>query len=159
MSKAIVVANDGTWSYLRDDGSFDIPSTPSWTVLEVFEPDYDHELFDLVLDPVQSMDKVSYSLVAKSTDQQQQVIKKRLTNAVQVHLDSKAQLLGYDNIFTACTYANSTNPKFKDEGNTLLAWRDNVWVHCYQVLNDVENGNRDIPTAEQLINELPMFGG
>lgn len=159
MNKRIVVADDGSWSYVRDDESFDIPLTPNWTVLEVVEPDYDRELFDLVLDPVQQFDRVAYSLVAKPLEQQQNVIKKRLTNAVQAHLDSKAQLLGYDNIFTACTYANSINPKFQAEAITFIAWRDNVWTYCYQVLDDVQNGVRDIPTAEQLINELPMFGG
>lgn len=159
MSKLIVVADDGSWSYVREDGTFDVPLTPRWTTLEVIEPDYDRQLFDLVLDDVQSLDRVSYTIVPKPIEQQHKVIQKRLTDVVQAQLDEKAQQYGYDNIFTACTYVNSTNNKFRSQALAFIDWRDRVWIHCYTVLDDVQQGNREVPTEQMLINELPTFGG
>ena len=81
-----------------------------------------------------------------------------LTAAVQAHLDTAAQAAGYDNIYTAVTYADEPAvPKFQAEGRAFRAWRSLVWAHCYQVLADVQAGTRAIPTAAQLIAELPAL--
>lgn len=75
---------------------------------------------------------------------------------VQGHLDAAARARGYDDIKTAVTYADEPAvPRFQLEGQAFRAWRSRVWQHCYQVLDDVTAGVRDIPTAEQLIAELP----
>ena len=43
-------------------------------------------------------------------------------------------------------------------GATGADWRDDVWSKCYEILDAVKAGTRtDIPTAEQLILELPVF--
>lgn len=83
-------------------------------------------------------------------------IKNLLVGAVQKYMDSVAKEKGYDNILSACTYATSTNPTFAAEGQACVAWRDEVWAYCYQVLADVQAGNRTVPTKEQLISELPI---
>lgn len=88
------------------------------------------------------------------TDEQ---IKQRLTNAVQRHLDETARERSYDNILSLCTYATSTNEKFAAEGQAGVEWRDAVWDKCYQILNDVEAGDRDRPTEDELLAELPEF--
>lgn len=84
-------------------------------------------------------------------------IQKMLTDGVQAYMDSMAQTRGYDNIHTACSYANSTDHIFAAEGQACLQWRDMVWRKCYNILAEVQAGSRDIPTAEELIAELPVL--
>jgi len=81
---------------------------------------------------------------------------KEMEDAVQSHLDATASKAGYDNIYTACTYAEEPAvPKFENEGKALRAWRSLVWAYCHQVLADVEGGKRPVPTISGLIGELP----
>jgi hypothetical protein len=84
-------------------------------------------------------------------------IQKMLTDGVQAYMDTKAQERGYDNIHTACSYANSTDEIFKAEGTACLAWRDSVWRKCYNILDEVKAGKRGIPTLEEVIAELPVL--
>lgn len=84
-------------------------------------------------------------------------IQKMLTDGVQNYMDTKAQERGYDNIHTACSYANSTDEIFKAEGTACLAWRDSVWRKCYNILDEVKAGKRAIPTLEEVIAELPVL--
>ena len=81
----------------------------------------------------------------------------QFTAVVQAWLDKTVQERNYDNIHTACTYATSTDATFSAEGAACVAWRDKVWRHCYDVLNSVLAGERAVPTAEELINELPKL--
>lgn len=78
-----------------------------------------------------------------------------LTKAVQDYMDATAQTRGYDGIATACTYATSTDTTFAAEGTACVAWRDKVWRYCYNALAEVLAGKRNIPTAEELVAELP----
>lgn len=80
-----------------------------------------------------------------------------LENAVQRHLDDTAKVRGYDDILSACTYANSLNATFKIEGLAAVAWRDDVWSCCYGALAAVQSGTRAIPTEAELIAELPVM--
>ena len=84
-------------------------------------------------------------------------IQAALTQAVQAHLDSNAQERNYDNIHTACTYINSSDPVFASEASALLLWRDKVWRGCYSILDDVKAGRRPIPSVSELLEELPSF--
>lgn len=83
--------------------------------------------------------------------------KARLSAVVQSYLDTKPQERNYDGILSACSYATSTNPKFAAEGQACVAWRDDVWASCYQMLADVQAGTRAIPTEAELIAELPVL--
>lgn len=87
--------------------------------------------------------------------QTQEQIVKSFVEAVQNFMDSKAQELNYDSIFTAITYENDTNVKFAKEAEAFKTWRSQVWTICYAVLDDVLAGNRTMPTKEELIAELP----
>lgn len=78
------------------------------------------------------------------------------TDAVQTHLDTKAQERNYDNIVSACSYAGAPNP-FQNEGTAFVQWRGAVWAKCYQVMADVQNGIRPAPTIDGLIAELPAL--
>lgn len=90
-------------------------------------------------------------------EEQQALIQAQLTAAVQSWMDQTVQARNYDNIHTACTYATSTDEIFKAEGTACLAWRDNVWRKCYNILNQVTAGERIIPTYEELVDELPRL--
>lgn len=83
--------------------------------------------------------------------------KGKLEQAVQGYLDETAQAKGYDGILSACTYATSTHPKFSAEGQACVEWRDAVWSKCYELLVEVESGERGIPTVEELKVELPVI--
>jgi len=77
--------------------------------------------------------------------------------AVQQRLDDFAKTRNYTNIMSAATYATSTVPKFKAEGQYAVEARDATWAKCYEVLAAVEAGTRPMPTLEELIAELPTL--
>lgn len=80
------------------------------------------------------------------------------TGAVQAHLDATARTRNYDGILSACSYATSTNLPFSVEGQACVAWRDAVWLYCYQQLALVQAGSRAIPASTAaFIDELPTI--
>ncbi len=82
--------------------------------------------------------------------------KKELIDAIQTHLDSTAQQHGYDNIVSACSYAAIDN-LFQAEGTAFIQWRSACWEAGFQILADVENSIRPIPSVSELIQEMPAF--
>jgi hypothetical protein len=87
-------------------------------------------------------------------------IQNQLTNAVQSYMDKKAQEIGYDNLISVITYADEpTVAKFESEGKAFRQWRSLVWAKCYEILLEVQNETRPIPTELELITELPVLGG
>lgn len=84
-------------------------------------------------------------------------IQLRLTQAVQRHLDTKAMELGYDSCLSVCSYVDTGIQKFDAEGTAFRAWRSAVWAKCYEILEEVKLGVRDIPTEEELISDLPKL--
>ena len=85
-----------------------------------------------------------------------EVLVKKYTNLVQNKLDEFAQSRSYDNMASVCSYATSTNDKFKVEAEYCVKLRDDTWAMCYQILNDCTQGIREIPTEEELLQELPI---
>ena len=82
-------------------------------------------------------------------------IQKQLTDAVQSVLDKKAQELLYDSCLSVCSYIDTGVPKFDAEGKAFRAWRSAVWAKGYEILAQVQAGERSIPTEAELIAELP----
>lgn len=81
-----------------------------------------------------------------------------LTALVQAHIDAVAQAWGYDNVYTAVTYADEPAVKaFADEGKALRAWRSRVWAAARQTLADVQSGKTPPPTIEEFITSLPAI--
>lgn len=83
------------------------------------------------------------------------MIERAFTQAIQEYLEGGAKEAGYDDIISACSYAGAPNP-FQIESQSFVSWRGNVWAYCYQALNDVKTGKREIPTIEKIISELPL---
>ena len=84
-------------------------------------------------------------------------IQQALVDAVQAHLDAVAKTRNYDGILSLASYSASTVTQFHTEGLAGVAWRDACWAYCYQVMADVQAALRPIPTAAQLVAELPQM--
>ena len=100
--------------------------------------------------------EVDVALVSQDAELLEQA-KASLEVLVQNHLDSQAQSLGYDGIVSACSYAGYAN-EFQDEAVALGVWRSVVWTKAYQVQADVEAGTLPMPTEDELIAMLPVYG-
>lgn len=83
--------------------------------------------------------------------------KQNLLMAVDHYLNSTVQERGYDNIVTCVTYENDIDEVFRAEGSAAKQWRSRVYRRCYEILDEVLSGQREIPTEEELIAELPVF--
>lgn len=84
-----------------------------------------------------------------------QQLQQEFTNLIQTFLDSKAQELNYDSCLSVCSYIDTGVPKFDAEGKAFRAWRSAVWAKGYEILAQVQSGERGIPTQEELFAELP----
>lgn len=85
-------------------------------------------------------------------------IQQEKVNVVQRHLDLTAKVFGYDNIFSAVTYAEEPSvPRFQAEGLAFRRWRSLVWAACYDLLAEVQAGHQPIPSDTALIAVLPKF--
>lgn len=72
----------------------------------------------------------------------------------QKRLDDFARTRNYDNILSACTYATSTVPKFRQEGQYCVNARDNTWATLYTILAEVQAGTRPMPSGYEDIEPL-----
>lgn len=80
----------------------------------------------------------------------------RLVLAVQQHLDQAAKSRNYDDIKSAALRASYAGP-WQAEGVAYAQWMDACWAYAYQVQADVQAGQRTIPTAAELLAELPTL--
>lgn len=79
-----------------------------------------------------------------------------LTRALEAYYDTTAHERRYDNRLTCALRAGFAGP-FQSEGTAFAIWMDTCNAHCYQVMLDCQNGIRGIPSAEELIAELPKL--
>lgn len=78
--------------------------------------------------------------------------------AVQAKLDGAARDRGYDSISTAISYAEEPAvAKFQNDGKVLRAWRSSVWEYAYAQLAAVKAGEREQPTVDEFLGELPVL--
>lgn len=85
----------------------------------------------------------------------EQIIK-ALTAELEKHYDTAAQTHRYDNRFTCALRAGYAGP-FQAEGTAFAIWMDTCNAHAYEVMAAVLAGNRNVPTAEELISEMPVL--
>ena len=85
-------------------------------------------------------------------------IQAEIVVSTQKRLDDFARTRLYDGNLSACTYATSSVPKFKTEGQYCVHARDATWAKLYQMLAEVEAGTRPVPTGYADIEpELPVL--
>jgi len=80
-----------------------------------------------------------------------------INNAIQNHLDTKAQEFRYDNMMSARSYAGYTNP-YQEEAQALATWCADCWATAGTIQADIEAGNRTMPTTDEVLAELPVYG-
>lgn len=77
---------------------------------------------------------------------------------VQAFMDAKAVELGFQNLADAVSYAEEPAVlQFQEAGRALRAWRSLVRARFDEILAEVEAGERDIPSDDELISELPAL--
>lgn len=82
---------------------------------------------------------------------------KALEAGIQAYMDSVAKERGYDNIYTAIGYANSTVTRFREDAEAANQWRDQVWVTCHRLLDQYLAGEIEALTLDQVIERLPQI--
>lgn len=81
-----------------------------------------------------------------------------VTVATQLRLDTFAQTRNYDGILSACTYANSSVPKFAAEGQCCVDARDATWSALYNIMNEVIAMTRPMPESfADIVDDLPAL--
>lgn len=85
-------------------------------------------------------------------------LKHLLSISVQSHLDSTAQLYGYDDIKTAISYADEPSvPQYQKEGMAFREWRSITWAKFYEIMSNVSSGEISAPEPTELIASLPQL--
>lgn len=154
--KHTLVKPDGTTGQSHDfDGPPPLISPNKGRWLPDNPPAFDPlvSTLDVVTPIAPDATEIPYTVVPRSAEQ----IVFNLTNVVQAFLDATARTRNYDGILSLCSYAASANPKFGPEGLAGVAWRDAVWASCYSILAEVQSGTRAVPTAAELMAELPAM--
>lgn len=100
--------------------------------------------------------KIVNNEIVVDEEAEQEMIAKMYEREVEQLLNNTAKTHRYDSIDKACSYASVENP-FQEESKLFVAWRGNVWAYCYQILNDVKEKKRTIPSLDELMAELPKF--
>ena len=103
-------------------------------------------------------DKVvkSYQVVDIPQKELMEAKAKELERDVQAHINTTVKDRGYDDENSIAKYLVEGNP-FEPECKKISLWIGNVWTYTHQVQADIQTGTREIPTAEELIAELPTL--
>lgn len=78
-------------------------------------------------------------------------------DAIQRLVDATARTKSYRDGVTFSSYANSTNPQWSADAHAFIAWRDAVWGYSYSELAKVQNGERERPSVQDFLEELPVI--
>lgn len=70
------------------------------------------------------------------------------------HLNAAAKARRYDSIHTAALRAGYQGP-FHDEGVAFASWMDSCNAIGYQIMAEIESGQRVAPTIDEYIAMLP----
>lgn len=84
-------------------------------------------------------------------------IKADLEAVLDDHVDATARGMGYRSSESCAGYAASTDPVFQAEALAFIAWRDDLWRDAIAVMQAVLAGQRAVPTATELVAEMPVF--
>ncbi|PWJ78340.1 hypothetical protein C7441_1165 [Pseudaminobacter salicylatoxidans] len=77
--------------------------------------------------------------------------------AIQSHVDMVASSRRYDSGNSLASYVASGNAQWAAEAQAFVGWRDAVWIHAYAELDKVLAGERQQPTVEAFLAELPFI--
>lgn len=75
--------------------------------------------------------------------------------AIQNVIDATAREKQFRDGVTLASYVASTVEPWASQAIAFVAWRDNVWQYAYSELSKVQAGDREQPTIEAFLHELP----
>lgn len=79
------------------------------------------------------------------------------TKAIDNMLDDVAIEKSYKGQSSIVSYINSTNDAWKAEALVYIAWRDNVWIEAYAIMQEVQEGQYPSPSIEEFLLNLPKI--
>lgn len=77
----------------------------------------------------------------------------RLSSLLTSAINDGAKQWGYDDIISAASYIDSTNPQYVAEAKALISWRDTVWAWGIPALAAATPGE----SAAQFLAGMPDF--
>lgn len=102
------------------------------------------------------VDRGSFYEVVVSEQKRYEEYVSQITNLIQIKLDNFAKTRNYDGILSVCSYDNDDNDKFAMEAKYCKKLRSATWAKAYEILDDVMAGKREIPSIEEIMEELPI---
>ena len=91
---------------------------------------------------------------------QQELVNRRIAEikaAVQNTLDLKAKEKDYDTAVSLASYVTSTDDEFHEQANRFIAWRDQCWRKCFEIIGLFNNGDIPMPTVGEVLRQLPTL--
>jgi hypothetical protein len=71
------------------------------------------------------------------------------------YIDVVAQQRQYENAVSCASYISSSIPQWKNEAETFVSWRDEVFTYTIAQIQLMQSGSRSIPSFEEFKTELP----
>ena len=85
-------------------------------------------------------------------------IQEELERGIEAWMNTVVAERDYDSIDTCIArYTDSPNPKYAQEAKAVKDWNTMVWNKCWDILAEVKEGKRAIPTLKEVIAELPVL--
>ena len=81
--------------------------------------------------------------------------KRRVTAAIDRHVEDQARALGYNSAAHLAGYATSTVTEWQAEAQAFVQWRDDVWQAAIGMLDGADPA--DPPSVEDVIAALPAW--
>ena len=105
-----------------------------------------------------SKEEQEATAIAADKAQKAEALTSSIVASTQSRLDAWAKTRNYDGILSLCTYATSTVSKFAAEGQAGVNARDATWERLYQILDDIKQGLRPVPSGyDEIEPELPVL--
>ena len=142
----------------------EIVATYGWFPCQTSEkPAYDESAQRLV-ESLQLVDGVvvqSWQVVDLTPEERMQYlisIRPQFKQYLDDHMNAEVAYRDYDNITSACTWKDATDPVWATESREADAFRELCYKVSYQIENAVVTGQQPVPTREQFIAQLPRLG-
>jgi len=142
----------------------EIVATYGWYPCHTSEkPAYDESAQRLV-ESLQLVDGVvvqSWQVVDLTPEERMQYlisIRPQFKQYLDDHMNAEVAYRDYDNITSACTWKDATDPVWAAESQQADQFREACYKVSYQIENAVVTGQQPVPTREQFIAQLPRLG-
>jgi len=95
--------------------------------------------------------------VEVTPEEQLAITKKQFTAAIDTYMDQFADERGYDSMASAASYQGDEDPQFDLEGTYCKKMRSRIYRQAWGIQDSVLAGERPMPTAEEVLAELPKL--